>query len=109
MEGKLALARPVQRSLLRNSTDRASRSMRAALVSVVLVAALGAALSGCSAPGSAEAVSPTSTPTAAASSTGSQSAGPGETSTPTPAGFDRAAVYAACDAAVPADLWGAQN
>jgi hypothetical protein len=108
-EGELALALPVQRSLMENSFGRASLPVRGALVSLVLVSALGVALSGCSAPGPAEAVSPTSRPTPAASSTGSHSAGPGESSTPTPAGFDRTAVYAACDAAVPADLWGAED
>ena len=90
---------------MRYSADRASRPVRGVLASLLLVTALGASLSGCSAPGSAGAASPTGRQTAASSPTDSP-AGASATPTATPTGFDRAAVYAACDAAVPADVWG---
>jgi len=81
---------------------RIGRPARRAIVSAVVVSAVATALVGCSSHAAVtDAAASSSAPTP---STGSA------TATPTPAGngFDEPSIYAACDAAVPADLWGPQ-
>lgn len=83
------------------------RPGRMAVIAGVLVCTVSAALSGCSNIGHA-------TREAETTMTSSHDAPATKTVTPTPvptaagSGFDRNAVYAACNAAVPADVWGGQ-
>ncbi|NEN06744.1 hypothetical protein G3T36_12795 [Diaminobutyricibacter tongyongensis] len=84
------------------------RSFASLVLSVVVVAVMA----GCSA---AAADSPA--PTTASSQTPAVSPTPTDSATPTPTetaaatlnGFDLAAVYAACDAAVPVSVWGGRD
>jgi hypothetical protein len=80
---------------------------RTAAVAVALVCAVGGALSGCSDIGSAPGAVQTTTPSRHdVPSTNAPT--PSHVPTATRSEFDRNAVYAACDAAVPADVWGGQ-
>lgn len=87
----------------------APRRRRAVVAAVLLGSAVTTALAGCSGAGDAgEAGSPapsSATPSSHATPTDSTISSPAPSAT-TANGFDREAVYAACDAAVPADVWG---
>jgi hypothetical protein len=88
-------------------SDKRLRTGRGAVVATVLACAVVAILTGCGATGDGSAtsspVSASTTPTAPApSATASLS----PTTTAGETGFDTEAIYAACDAAVPSDIWG---
>lgn len=83
------------------------RAGRAALIPLAVLASIVAvAVSGCSDPASSTAEG-SAPPRVTSTTTHVPSATP--TTSPAAAGFDRSAIYAACDAAVPADTWGGQN
>jgi hypothetical protein len=90
-----------------HSRSQTARHTRSAFASVLLASAVGAALFGCSGSESAPPMEASPSPTVTSPVTA------GETATripsPTPTGFDRGAVYAACNASVPTDVWGARD
>lgn len=83
------------------------RPGRAAVVTVALICAVSAALSGCSGVGSAPGAVGTTTPSGR-DVPATNTASPSPVPTTARSEFDRNAVYAACNAAVPVVVWGGQ-
>ncbi|WP_025158713.1 hypothetical protein [Leifsonia aquatica] len=85
------------------------RSQRIAVV-VAAAVFVGVLLTGCVGSGGGS-ETPVAAPSASGSPEASSTASSGSSALPTARadGFDTKAIYAACDAAVPADVWGGQQ